>query len=301
MPTELLPVTATARSGEALRLARLQRWRRVLQAGFFALFLLAPALDLLRFDLHEAQLWVLGQRWTLGIAAFQRGEITANEVAISILLRGIVLFGAMTALMLRFVYNSVRMDVAVLPEYGAKWAAGLRAAGALAGTIDGSGEQASTDTPATLIRADHEIVDLDHLVRTAAFQWHQAGHQHRYGENPELALGDQQGRAGRLQPGQHLIAGMRPVVQELAQLLGVTRPGQPHADRQWRRCRFQLCFDDRHLVLRFAVHRGPEARSRNEEAAGSGGFRQVMTIRAAYVSDVKYQPFWSRFMIMGIL
>jgi len=42
-------------------------------------------------------------------------------------LRGIVLFGAMTLLQLLFVYNSVRLDVAVLPEYGAKWAAGLRA------------------------------------------------------------------------------------------------------------------------------------------------------------------------------
>ncbi len=42
-------------------------------------------------------------------------------------LRGIVLFGTMTVLQLLFVYNSVRLDVAVLPEYGAKWAAGLRA------------------------------------------------------------------------------------------------------------------------------------------------------------------------------
>lgn len=42
-------------------------------------------------------------------------------------MRGVILFGAMTALMLRFVYNSVRMDVAVLPEYGAAWAKGLRA------------------------------------------------------------------------------------------------------------------------------------------------------------------------------
>ena len=43
------------------------------------------------------------------------------------LLRGVVLFGAMTVLQLIFVYNSVRLDVAVLPEYGAKWGAGLRA------------------------------------------------------------------------------------------------------------------------------------------------------------------------------
>jgi hypothetical protein len=26
-----------------------------------------------------------------------------------------------------------------------------------------------------------------------------------------------------------------------------------------------------------------------------------MTFRAAYVSSVKYQPFWSRFVVMGVL
>lgn len=42
-------------------------------------------------------------------------------------LRGIFFFGAMMVLQMLFVYHSIRMDVAVLPEYGAKWAAGLRA------------------------------------------------------------------------------------------------------------------------------------------------------------------------------
>ncbi|MEP6766060.1 MAG: hypothetical protein ABJB66_17230 [Gemmatimonadaceae bacterium] len=41
--------------------------------------------------------------------------------------RGVFLFGAMTILMWRFVMNSIRLDVAVLPEYGASWAAGMRA------------------------------------------------------------------------------------------------------------------------------------------------------------------------------
>ncbi len=41
--------------------------------------------------------------------------------------RGIAVFGLMTALMWRFVMNSVRLDVAVLPEYGAGWAARIRA------------------------------------------------------------------------------------------------------------------------------------------------------------------------------
>ena len=46
--------------------------------------------DLLRFDLHEAQLWLLGQRWSLGIDAFQRGELDATAVALSILFKAIV-------------------------------------------------------------------------------------------------------------------------------------------------------------------------------------------------------------------
>ncbi len=42
-------------------------------------------------------------------------------------LRGIVLFGAMTFFMLWFVYRSVRLDVGLIPEQGAQWAAGIRA------------------------------------------------------------------------------------------------------------------------------------------------------------------------------
>ncbi len=72
------------------RAAALQRKRRAFQIGFFALFLLAPSLNLLRFDLHEAQLWVLGQRWSLGITAFQHGDASAAQTALSILLRGFV-------------------------------------------------------------------------------------------------------------------------------------------------------------------------------------------------------------------
>lgn len=68
----------------------MQRRRLFFQLGFFALFLLAPALNLLRFDLTEAQLWVLGMRWSLGIDAFRAGENSANQVALSILLRGVL-------------------------------------------------------------------------------------------------------------------------------------------------------------------------------------------------------------------
>ncbi len=84
----------------------MQRRRLFFQLGFFALFLLAPALNLLRFDLNEAQLWFLGQRWSLGIDAFKAGEITANQAALGIFVRGffpvIVLVVAFLAVAYRY-------------------------------------------------------------------------------------------------------------------------------------------------------------------------------------------------------
>ena len=68
--------------------ARLQAWRRRTQIGFFILFLLAPALNLLRFDLNETQLWFLGMRWSLGIDALARGEVSATQAALNLMLHG---------------------------------------------------------------------------------------------------------------------------------------------------------------------------------------------------------------------
>ena len=42
-------------------------------------------------------------------------------------LRSIITFGALLALQVYFIYTSVRLDVGVTPEYGASWAAGIRA------------------------------------------------------------------------------------------------------------------------------------------------------------------------------
>ena len=61
-----------------------------------------------------------------------REAITVQEKAAYLapgffLARGILIFGLITVLQLWFVWNSVRLDVAILPEYGAGWAAGLRA------------------------------------------------------------------------------------------------------------------------------------------------------------------------------
>ncbi|MCB8748847.1 4Fe-4S binding protein [Rhodoferax sp. U2-2l] len=87
-PDSPCPSAALAKpvAPERSRLAR-QDWRRLTQAGFFLLFLLAPALNLLRFDLYEAQLWFLGMRWSLGIDALARGEIDATTAALQILWR----------------------------------------------------------------------------------------------------------------------------------------------------------------------------------------------------------------------
>jgi len=85
-----MPEPDTAGAAAARHHRQLQRRRRATQFGFFTLFLLAPALHLLRFDLNETQLWVLGMRWSLGITALQRGEVTANQAAITLILRGIL-------------------------------------------------------------------------------------------------------------------------------------------------------------------------------------------------------------------
>ena len=74
----------------ALSMPAIQRLRRGTQVGFFVLFLLAPALNLLRFDLNEAQLWFLGMRWTLGIDALRAGQIDATQAGLNLVLRALL-------------------------------------------------------------------------------------------------------------------------------------------------------------------------------------------------------------------
>ncbi len=85
----------------------MQRRRRFFQLAFFALFLLAPALDLLRFDLNETQLWVLGQRWTLGIDDFVAGRIGATEAGMTLIGRAFlpVIIGAAGFLFIAWRYG----------------------------------------------------------------------------------------------------------------------------------------------------------------------------------------------------
>lgn len=72
----------------------LQRRRVWLQSGFFALFILAPPLDMLRLDLHLGHFILFGQDWTLGIDDFLAGRSGIADAALNILWRGFLpLFG----------------------------------------------------------------------------------------------------------------------------------------------------------------------------------------------------------------
>lgn len=92
-----------------LNTARLQQWRQVTQIGFFVLFLLAPALNLLRFDLYEAQLWFFGQRWSLGMDALAHGEIDATAAAWQIVLRAFIPALVLVAVFLGVAYRYGRL------------------------------------------------------------------------------------------------------------------------------------------------------------------------------------------------
>jgi hypothetical protein len=48
---------------------RLQRWRRLIQASFYLLFIFAPVFDLFRIDLNADHAWLLGMEWRLGLDA----------------------------------------------------------------------------------------------------------------------------------------------------------------------------------------------------------------------------------------
>ena len=93
----------------ARKAARLQVWRRRTQTGFFLLFLLAPALNLLRFDLYDTQLWFVGMRWSLGIDALIRGEVNATQAGLNLLLRAFVPGLLFVALFLGVAYRYGRL------------------------------------------------------------------------------------------------------------------------------------------------------------------------------------------------
>ena len=66
---------------------RIQKQRLAWRTVFFALFILAPILDLFRFDLEQNHFYFLTFPWTLGIDAFRSGNISAAEMALNMGLR----------------------------------------------------------------------------------------------------------------------------------------------------------------------------------------------------------------------
>ena len=69
---------------------KLQFQRFWFQSGFFLLFILAPPLNLLRYDLTQGHFFFLGMNWTLGIDALINGEISPLHATLNIIFRGFI-------------------------------------------------------------------------------------------------------------------------------------------------------------------------------------------------------------------
>lgn len=65
---------------------KLQRW--LSRSAFFALFILAPPLNIFRLDLNLGHFIFFGMDWTLGIDALQLGVIEPSEAIFNLILRG---------------------------------------------------------------------------------------------------------------------------------------------------------------------------------------------------------------------
>lgn len=72
------------------QVTQLQTRRRLLQAGFFLLFLVAPPLDLFRIDITQAHVIVFGQVWSLGISNLIAGESSGPQAVLNLVLRGLL-------------------------------------------------------------------------------------------------------------------------------------------------------------------------------------------------------------------
>ncbi len=67
-----------------------QRTRLLTRSAFFALFVLAPPLDLFRLDLTLGHFILFGNNWTLGLEPFVAGEVGAGVAAILLLVRAFI-------------------------------------------------------------------------------------------------------------------------------------------------------------------------------------------------------------------
>ncbi|MGB5395797.1 MAG: 4Fe-4S binding protein [Gammaproteobacteria bacterium] len=69
---------------------RIQFARSFTQGGFFILFLLAPPLDIFRYDLTQGHFMLLGQKWMLNIDAIRQAEFSAYDAAFNVLVYGLI-------------------------------------------------------------------------------------------------------------------------------------------------------------------------------------------------------------------
>jgi len=87
----------------------LQDKRYWLRFSFFILFVVAPPLDIFRFDLNLGHFILFGQNWTLGLEAFQRGEISDAEAATNIIVRGFIPIALIVGLVIGVAYKYGRL------------------------------------------------------------------------------------------------------------------------------------------------------------------------------------------------
>jgi ferredoxin-type protein NapH len=73
-----------------MRTDSIQRWRSIIQTGFFILFLVAPPLDIFRYDLTLGHFMLLGQDWTLQLDMLQHGQGDATDAALRVLFLGLI-------------------------------------------------------------------------------------------------------------------------------------------------------------------------------------------------------------------
>lgn len=78
----------------------LQLCRRLLQAGFFILFIMAPVFDLFRLDLDLGHFIIFGADWTLGLDALAVGEITTAQAVWNIFVRAFLPIAAIAGVVI---------------------------------------------------------------------------------------------------------------------------------------------------------------------------------------------------------
>jgi polyferredoxin len=87
----------------------LQERRFWLRLAFFILFVVAPPLDIFRLDINLGHFILFGQNWTLGLEAFQRGEISPAEAGANIILRGFIPIALVIGLVIGLSYKYGRL------------------------------------------------------------------------------------------------------------------------------------------------------------------------------------------------